>query len=818
MTTHNQLISFIFILICFLSACQQNDDEPITTTTPASLSETLIHKTVPAPNHAQTTPGPIVPPQTSTPAPTSTPTNTPMPATRVVLGATAIAIEDFAGAIDHLNTALRSATELDTTQYWEAQFELALAQFAQSDYNTTIAILTNYLNTPDNAAPDPRAHFYLGQAHLALGDCPTAILAYEQYLARNTTAAAYIYPLIGQCHLWLNDTTAAITAYTAATQFPAQRVTRVETLYKLANLHLSLGNYPAAIAQYQAIYEAARTPTTRSDALYQIGQIAELNQQPAVAIANYQQAVNNYPTGQGSYLSLIELINQQQPVDEYQRGLIDYHAQAYLPCIDAFQNVISTTTNIQPDTYRYLAWCYEGVGEWPQGIEQLNNYANTQPDDIDHLAQATAYQAEMLVRQQQITAAAQTYQTFINTYPNHSRAPEFAFKYAQLWTRLGRPDDTLAAYQTMANRYPNAPDAPEAYYRAGITAYELGRTTIARTLWTSATIAQPTSEYSAASLIWLIQTSPDEETATPHRRLAARLPGATFYAVRARDLGQQISPFTRNQAINLTMNAAEQAEAEAWLRQWLELDPTANIAPLAPHLRDDPRRRVGTTLWQLGLLNEAKRELEDLRQDYADDPLASYQLALYFRELGLYRSSILAASRIYVLANVNIFTAPTFIGKLTYPPYYADNVQALARQYQYDPLIQMALIRQESLFESFATSHAAAKGLSQVIPGTGIYIANKLNWPNYTEADLYRPYTGLAFGAYYLHEQLINFDGEVHMALAAYNGGPGNAYRWAQTAPDHIDGYITTVDFYETRQYIYRIYSGYAFYRYLYTQ
>ena len=55
------------------------------------------------------------------------------------------------------------------------------------------------------------------------------------------------------------------------------------------------------------------------------------------------------------------------------------------------------------------------------------------------------------------------------------------------------------------------------------------------------------------------------------------------------------------------------------------------------------------------------------------------------------------------------------------------------------------------------------------------------------------------------------------MALAAYNGGPGNAYRWAQQAPPHLDGYLATVDFYETRLYIRRIYSGYAFYRYLYT-
>ena len=212
----------------------------------------------------------------------------------------------------------------------------------------------------------------------------------------------------------------------------------------------------------------------------------------------------------------------------------------------------------------------------------------------------------------------------------------------------------------------------------------------------------------------------------------------------------------------------------------------------------------------------AKLELEALRQDVDDDPLLTYHLALYFRDLGLYRSSILAAVDLLEATGATVFTAPKFIGRLAYPVYYDELVLTTAAEYGYDPLIQFALLRQESLFESFARSGAAAQGLSQVIPDTGAYIAQRLNWPDYVNEDLYKPYVGVAFGGYYLDQQIDAFDGSVHAALSAYNGGPGNAARWYGTAGDDIDLYVETVDFPETRSYIERIYSGYDIYRYLY--
>ena len=91
-------------------------------------------------------------------------------------------------------------------------------------------------------------------------------------------------------------------------------------------------------------------------------------------------------------------------------------------------------------------------------------------------------------------------------------------------------------------------------------------------------------------------------------------------------------------------SAVDIEAAEIWLRDNLGLDEDTDVRSLSSELAADGRLIRGEKLWELGLRAEAKRELESLRSDYADDPVASYQLALYFRDLGLFRSSILAAT------------------------------------------------------------------------------------------------------------------------------------------------------------------------------
>jgi soluble lytic murein transglycosylase len=74
----------------------------------------------------------------------------------------------------------------------------------------------------------------------------------------------------------------------------------------------------------------------------------------------------------------------------------------------------------------------------------------------------------------------------------------------------------------------------------------------------------------------------------------------------------------------------------------------------------------------------------------------------------------------------------------------------------------------------------------------------------------------VAFGAFYLDEQLRLFEGNRAAAIAAYNAGPGYTLDWVRLSGGDVDGLASTITFDETERYLKRIYSHYNNYRRLY--
>jgi soluble lytic murein transglycosylase len=210
------------------------------------------------------------------------------------------------------------------------------------------------------------------------------------------------------------------------------------------------------------------------------------------------------------------------------------------------------------------------------------------------------------------------------------------------------------------------------------------------------------------------------------------------------------------------------------------------------------------------------KELEKVKEKYWDDPLATYQLALAFRDIEAYRLSILCAERVIWSSPVTSRAqAPLLLRQLAHPLYYRELVEAEASEYGFDPLVLFALMRQESLFEPSITSVADARGLAQVIPPTGEWIADRIGGADWEADDLWLPFVSVPFGAYYLDVQLASFDEQIIPALVAYNAGPGNARKWLNAAPD-MDMFVETMAYSEPRRYVRSIYDNYYQYRRLY--
>jgi len=113
-----------------------------------------------------------------------------------------------------------------------------------------------------------------------------------------------------------------------------------------------------------------------------------------------------------------------------------------------------------------------------------------------------------------------------------------------------------------------------------------------------------------------------------------------------------------------------------------------------------------------------------------------------------------------------------------------DLVHAAALRHGIDPDLIHAVIRAESDYDPYCRSHAGAMGLMQLMPGTAQALG---------VTDAWDPAQNVDGGARYLRQQLDRF-GDLRLALAAYNAGPGAVSRYGGVPPyDETRTYVERV-------------------------
>ena len=105
-----------------------------------------------------------------------------------------------------------------------------------------------------------------------------------------------------------------------------------------------------------------------------------------------------------------------------------------------------------------------------------------------------------------------------------------------------------------------------------------------------------------------------------------------------------------------------------------------------------------------------------------------------------------------------------------------------------DPEIGFRLIKVESGFNSRAVSSAGALGLAQVLPNTARYFV-----PDLDDHQLFDRALNLRIGFRYLHDLIVTFEGDLPLALTAYNRGPSRLRQLLAGGIPPWNGYASSV-------------------------
>jgi soluble lytic murein transglycosylase-like protein len=124
---------------------------------------------------------------------------------------------------------------------------------------------------------------------------------------------------------------------------------------------------------------------------------------------------------------------------------------------------------------------------------------------------------------------------------------------------------------------------------------------------------------------------------------------------------------------------------------------------------------------------------------------------------------------------------------------YLPLIQQTSERHQVDPALVKAIIMAESGFNPNAVSEKGAKGLMQLMPKTAKALGVK---------DCFNPEHNIEGGVEYFKKLLNQFDGDVELALAAYNAGSRRVRQYQGVPP-----------FKATRYYVKKVFEYYNCYK-----
>ena len=184
-------------------------------------------------------------------------------------------------------------------------------------------------------------------------------------------------------------------------------------------------------------------------------------------------------------------------------------------------------------------------------------------------------------------------------------------------------------------------------------------------------------------------------------------------------------------------------------------------------------------LLKSGWLEEAQAELRELPPAFRTDDKAVRGL------LWAAAGQFLLASRLTNEAwdDRAELRSPPFIFSV-FPNEFSTFIDAQASSRKISRYLVRGLIKQESGFNTHAKSSSNALGLMQMIPPTAKEIATDLKLgPLQLPDDMFEPKRNIQMGTYYISRMISRYQGQVPLALAAYNAGPTRIDRWIHARP-----------------------------------
>jgi soluble lytic murein transglycosylase len=376
---------------------------------------------------------------------------------------------------------------------------------------------------------------------------------------------------------------------------------------------------------------------------------------------------------------------------------------------------------------------------------------------------------------QEVERAIEVYRELMTRFPTADRADEFAWRIG--WLRYGQRQFSAAAqeFEMAAKRFPHSMFASNARY------------------WQAKALEK---------------TNHRTEAIVLYEQIARQFP-YTYYGLRAQEVLDSKSLFG---------SVVGQGPVSGQVLATLERDASATGAEVKLSSAAEFHRVRVDELLALRFVEDAREEVSQLAKRLGEGVPEQVFLARQYLRVDLALQAIRTLNTaLSAVEPDDRLQLPLSFWVSLFPQLYWLEVQEAAEQVQLDPFLVLSVIRQESAFNARAVSRSDARGLMQLLPSTGREVSQRLGLNMFRTDLLFEPRLNVRLGTHYLGRLAETHRGNLILALAAYNAGPGRVRRWLQDiSTADWDEFIERLPFEETRGYVKNVLRNYGVYQRLY--
>jgi len=574
-----------------------------------------------------------------------------------------------------------------------------------------------------------------------------------------------------------------------------------------AKIDLAEKNYTQATEALRSLRAGTSfRPDIVSEAIFLLAQAHEAAAGPKQAHALYSELRTLFPRSRWAALARAELNRFRETYpDEFglktTKAIVEeadrlVREGAFGEAEALYKKLLGS--DLQP-TFRLtvltqLADLYLSLRKRNEAIPLLEQIARNYPNTSE--ASRALYQIGRVLWNRNDNAQALPYfKRIMERYPTSSFVERSRYAVADIYESFGRKQEAIALYTSIMKHFPNSSVYDDAALRLAWLYYRSGEWEKASGMFQSLATHAKDGSLRNMGLYWQARTAEkvdDIESALRLYRQIADGSEESYYQVLAiRALTRAGFPVEESK---LSSHPAAAAEAL----------PTKDPG-IAYHL-SRARELSAILLYRL-----AVAELNEIDRLSKKDAQVHFLLMQeYFKNQAYSRSLSLANQLPSSRHDRNLYR---------FPLAYWDMIQQKAQEQQLDPYLVLALIRQESLFNSRARSPATALGLMQLLPSTAGRVARQIGIPSPSNEQLFEPEVNLTIGIQYLKDLLKRYSNNWYKAIAAYNAGEGAVDRWEkEILTDDGEEFVERIPYLETRAYVKLVIRNHRIYNRLYHQ